>query len=194
MSPQVAAQKMNAGPLCNEVLQHGHRLGPLQIGQRTGEIVGHPLYPGEPDPCHAAFPIVGGRIECGLPGAPAVRHGAEVVQDFTLQAHQRKTIGLIIGNSETTLNQPQGCFLTIFGSLRAGRGQEGAPALGILGALQMFGAQHRIPLGIPCGRTPMQLPSPAPEQGVVDGVSYQSVRKQKDVAICLMWPDEKPRY
>jgi len=40
----------------------------------------------------------------------------------------------------------------------------------------------------------MQLPSPATEQGVVNGVSYQRVREQKDVAICLLWPDEKPRY
>ena len=58
----------------------------------------------------------------------------------------------------------------------------------------MFGVQHRIAVGVPCGRTPMQLPPPAPAQGVVDGVSYQRVRKQKDLVICLLWPDEKPRY
>ena len=32
------------------------------------------------------------------------------------------------------------------------------------------------------------------EQCVVDGVSYQRMGEQKDAAICLLWPDEKPRY
>jgi hypothetical protein len=45
---QIAANKMNARLLCNEMLRHGHRLGLLQIGHGSDEIVGNPLDPGKP--------------------------------------------------------------------------------------------------------------------------------------------------
>ena len=71
----------------------GGGLGLLQIGQRSRKIVGHPLHRREPDPGKATFPIIGGRLQGRLIGAPGIRHGAEVVQHFALEAGQRETVG-----------------------------------------------------------------------------------------------------
>jgi hypothetical protein len=59
---QIAAQEMNSGLFFEEVKPHSHRLGLLQIRQRTGKIIGHPLHCGEPDPSDATFLVVDGRI------------------------------------------------------------------------------------------------------------------------------------
>jgi hypothetical protein len=91
--------------LREESVLHGDRFGLLQIRQRTRKIIGHPLHCREPDPCRATLLVVDGCIECRLIGATRLRHSAEVVQNFTLQAGQRKTVGPIGGDRETALDK-----------------------------------------------------------------------------------------
>jgi hypothetical protein len=103
---QIAVQKMNAGLLGGEMMLLGCGLGRLKIGLRSCKIIRHALHCGEPDPRQATFPIIGGRIQGCLVGAPGLRHGAEIVQDFTVEERQCKTVGLVGGQREAALDQP----------------------------------------------------------------------------------------
>jgi hypothetical protein len=115
------------------------------------------------------------------------------VQNFTLEALQRKMVSSIGGERKTAINKLKRRFLTIFGRLRASRGQISSGSLGRLGTIEMFGVQNRISIGIPFRRAPMQLPPPASEQGVIDRVPDQHMREQKNVSTRLLWPHEEPR-
>jgi len=168
---------MNTGLLNEEMIPHSHRLGLLQIRYRSGKIIRHPLHCGEPDPSRATFPIISGRVQRRLIGAARLQHGAKVVQDFTLEAHQRKAVSPIGSERDTALDKPQRRFLPIFPRLRASRGQVSSGSLGILGPIEMFGAQYRISVGIPFRCALVQLSPPAPEQSVIDCVPDQRVRE-----------------
>ena len=93
------------------------------------------------------------------------------MQDFAFEAHQRKAVASVGGKREALFDKLQGVFLTIFTYLRASRGQISLGSLGVLGPIEMFGVQYRIAIGVPLRCTPMQLPAPAPEQGVIDYVA-----------------------
>jgi hypothetical protein len=115
------------------------------------------------------------------------------VQDFTLEARQCKLVSSIGGERKTALDKLKRCFLTIFGRLRASRGQISSGSLGRFGTIKMFGVQNRISIGIPFRCAPMQVPPPAPEQGVIDCVPDQHMREQKNVSTRLLWPHQEPR-
>jgi hypothetical protein len=179
---------MNSGLLCKEVVPHSHRLGLLQIRQRPWKVVCHSLHCGKPDPSRATFLVISGRVERCPISAPCLRHGAEIVQNFALQAGQRETVGPIVGERKTALDQLQCRFLTIFGRLRASRGQTSSGGLGVLGPIEMFGAQHRISIDIPFRCAPMQLAPLDPEQGAIDCVPDQHMREQEYVPTRLLGP------
>jgi hypothetical protein len=191
---QIAAQEMNPGLLRDEMMPRSHPLGLLQISQRSREIVGHALHCCESDPSCATFLIIDGCVDSSLVGTPSLRHGAEVVQDFALEASQCETIGPIGGQREAALNQLQRYLLAILGRLGTGRRQISSGGFGVLGPLEMFGTQHRIPIGVPFRRAPVELASPAPEQGIVNGVPDQHVGEQEHLAARLLRPQEEPRY
>ena len=165
----------------------------FKIGQRSCEIVGHALHCCEPDPGGATLLIIDGCLGRCVVGAPGLWHRTEVVQDITLEAGQRKSVGRNGGQRKAALNQSQRGLLSILGHLRTSRRQVSLSGLGILGAFEMFGTQQKIPIGVQFRRAPVQLASPAPEQVVVYRVSDQHVREQEHLAARLLRPQEKPR-
>ena len=94
---QVAAQEMDAGAHLEEPVLFSRGLGAIKVGECAVEILGDSFHGGEAEPCRSPRAIVSGGFERPLVGDPRFGHRTEVVEDFAVQAGERKAIGGIGG-------------------------------------------------------------------------------------------------
>ena len=109
------------------------------------------------------------------------RHGAQVLEQLTPQAGQRKGLGGARRQRQAPVRQGERLLVAVLARLLARRRQIGRRSTRIFGTIEVLGVQRQIALREPCGRPPMQLAPSGLEQRVVYRIADQGVREQEPV-------------